>query len=65
MIENDWTTTGQSRAGHGGSRLYVDRPCGSFDFNLLQPSEVKLFDADSDNPDVRHVRSNLLEPDFQ
>ena len=54
MIEYDWTTTGQSRAGHGGSRLYVDRPCKSFDFNLLQPYEVKLFDADSDNPDVRH-----------
>ena len=54
MTENDWTTNEQSRAGHGGSRLYVDRLCRSFDFDLLLPSEVKLFDADSDNPDVQH-----------
>ena len=52
MIENDWTMTWQSKAGHRGVYLYVDRPCRSFNLDLLQPSQVKLFDADSDNPDV-------------
>ena len=45
-------------------RLYVERPCRSFDFDLLQPYEVELFDANSNNPNVRHWRPNLLEPDF-
>ena len=44
--------------------LYDDRPCRSFDFDLLKPSNVELLDAGSDNPDVRHCRLNVLEPDF-
>ena len=49
-LDDDWAVEDRSWRVH----LYEDRPCRSFDFDLLQPSEVELLDADSDNPDVRH-----------